>query len=171
MEFSRQEYWNGLPFPSPGGSSQPRDQTQVSWIAGRFFTIWATREAPRCTRMYVIFESLPICYYRIWNRVPCRYTAGPCWLSIYYSSGYMSIANSQSFLPYSLPPCWPLVRSLSLWVCFCLVKKFICIMFFRLCIEVVSYDICLSLPNLLHLVWWSPGPLILLNMALIHSFS
>ena len=27
------------------GSSQPRDQTQVFWIAGRFFTSWATREA------------------------------------------------------------------------------------------------------------------------------
>ena len=27
------------------GSSQPRDQTQVSRIAGRCFTIWATREA------------------------------------------------------------------------------------------------------------------------------
>ena len=27
------------------GSSQPRDQTQVSCIAGRFFTIWANREA------------------------------------------------------------------------------------------------------------------------------
>ena len=26
------------------GSSQPRDQTQVSHIVGRFFTIWATRE-------------------------------------------------------------------------------------------------------------------------------
>ena len=27
------------------GSSQPRDWTQVSYIAGRFFTDWATREA------------------------------------------------------------------------------------------------------------------------------
>ena len=27
------------------GSSQPRDQTWVSCIAGRFFTVWATREA------------------------------------------------------------------------------------------------------------------------------
>ena len=26
------------------GSSQPRDQTQVSRIAGGFFTSWATRE-------------------------------------------------------------------------------------------------------------------------------
>ena len=27
------------------GSSQPRDQTQVSCIAGRYFTVWATMEA------------------------------------------------------------------------------------------------------------------------------
>ena len=25
IEFSRQEYWSGLPFPTPGESSQPRD--------------------------------------------------------------------------------------------------------------------------------------------------
>ena len=30
--------------PSSRGSSKPRDQTQVSRIAGGFFTIWATRE-------------------------------------------------------------------------------------------------------------------------------
>ena len=29
------------------GSSQPRDQTQVSCIAGRFFTVWTTREAQK----------------------------------------------------------------------------------------------------------------------------
>ena len=34
-------------FPFSRGSSQPRDQTQVSRIAGRFFTSWATREAPQ----------------------------------------------------------------------------------------------------------------------------
>ena len=32
--FSRQESWSGLPFPSPGESSWPRDRTQVSCIAG-----------------------------------------------------------------------------------------------------------------------------------------
>ena len=32
-------------FPFSRGSSQPRDQTQVSHIAGVFFTSWATREA------------------------------------------------------------------------------------------------------------------------------
>ena len=33
-------------FPFSRGSSQPRDQTQVSHIADGFFTNWATREAP-----------------------------------------------------------------------------------------------------------------------------
>ena len=32
-------------FPFSRRSSQPRDQTQVSHIAGGFFTSWATREA------------------------------------------------------------------------------------------------------------------------------
>ena len=35
--------WVGM--PSSRGSSQPRNQTQVSHIADRFFTIWVTREA------------------------------------------------------------------------------------------------------------------------------
>ena len=35
--------WVAIPFSR--GSSWPRDQTWVSCIAGRFFTIWATREA------------------------------------------------------------------------------------------------------------------------------
>ena len=32
-------------FPFSRGSSQLRDQTQVSCIAGRFFTSWAIKEA------------------------------------------------------------------------------------------------------------------------------
>ena len=35
--------WVAVPFSR--GSCQPRDQTQVFHIAGRFFTSWATREA------------------------------------------------------------------------------------------------------------------------------
>ena len=44
MGFSRWEYWSGLPFPSPGECSWPRDRTQVSCIGGRRFNLWATRE-------------------------------------------------------------------------------------------------------------------------------
>ena len=38
--FSRQEYWRGLPCPPPGDVPNPGLP-----IAGRFFTVWATREA------------------------------------------------------------------------------------------------------------------------------
>ena len=38
--FSGQKYWRGLPCPPPG--YLPRDWTQVFYIAGRFFSIWAT---------------------------------------------------------------------------------------------------------------------------------
>ena len=46
MGFSRQEYWSGLPFPSPGGSSWPRDRTWVSCIGGRHFNLWSTGSRP-----------------------------------------------------------------------------------------------------------------------------
>ena len=36
--------WIAIPFSK--GASRPRDWTQVSGIAHRFFTVWATREAP-----------------------------------------------------------------------------------------------------------------------------
>ena len=38
--------WGAIPFSR--GSSRPRDWTWVSCIAGRFFTVWATREAQYC---------------------------------------------------------------------------------------------------------------------------
>ena len=49
--------------PSSRGSSQPRDWAQVSHIAGSFFTIWATREAPGRAEwclffVYVLFAGL-----------------------------------------------------------------------------------------------------------------
>ena len=43
-----------IAFPFSRGSSQPRDWTQVSRIAGGFFTSWATREAPSPTSFIVI---------------------------------------------------------------------------------------------------------------------
>ena len=43
------------------GCSQPRDQSQVSCTAGRFFTVWATREAP-----YLLYLLLHV-YNLIYN--------------------------------------------------------------------------------------------------------
>ena len=48
MGFSRQQYWSGLPFPSPGNLltkwSKPASLTSYS-LAGRFFTTRATWKA------------------------------------------------------------------------------------------------------------------------------
>ena len=38
MEFSRQEYWNGLPFPFPGDLSDPGIKPVSPALAGRFIT-------------------------------------------------------------------------------------------------------------------------------------
>ena len=42
-------------FPFSKGSSQPRDWTQVSRIAGRVFTSWTTREAP-CIGIWILYH-------------------------------------------------------------------------------------------------------------------
>ena len=48
MEFSRQEYWSGLPFPTPGKFPDPGIEPMSLMypaLAGRFFTTSAPREA------------------------------------------------------------------------------------------------------------------------------
>ena len=44
--------------PFSRGSSWLRDQIQVSWIAGRFFTVWATKKALH--HMHGCWESIPL---------------------------------------------------------------------------------------------------------------
>ena len=51
-EFSMQEYWSGLPCP--------QGLTQVSCIASRFFTIWATGEA-LCTNLLSFWDQMRGC--------------------------------------------------------------------------------------------------------------
>ena len=48
--------WVAISFSK--GSSRPRDQTQVSHIAGRRFNLWATRDAPIITILPCIFTEL-----------------------------------------------------------------------------------------------------------------
>ena len=90
MEFSRQEHWSGLPFPSP----RPRDQTQVSSIAGRFFTIWVTREA-RDSGWQILKLALPGALLR--SRLCCKSNASD---TTWTHSPKASNSNSHSFLNY-----------------------------------------------------------------------
>ena len=45
VEFPRQGDWSRLPFPPPGDLSHPGMKPASAAVAGRFFTVWATREA------------------------------------------------------------------------------------------------------------------------------
>ena len=66
MEFSRQEYWSGLPFPSPG--DLPNLGIWPWSPAGRHFTIWATRESLKSESCSVMLDSLwPHGLYSPWN--------------------------------------------------------------------------------------------------------
>ena len=48
MGFSRQEYWSGLPLPSPGDLPDPVIEPGSPTLQADAFTIWATREAHLC---------------------------------------------------------------------------------------------------------------------------
>ena len=65
MGFSGQEYWSGLPFPSPGELPNPRIEPRSPAISGRFSTVWGTRAAifQKVTRKFLaqfLFLSLSI---------------------------------------------------------------------------------------------------------------
>ena len=46
MEFPRQKYWSGLPFPPPGDLPDPGTEPAALALAGRFLTTNATWVAP-----------------------------------------------------------------------------------------------------------------------------
>ena len=54
--FSRQQYWSGLPCPSPGDWSWPRDQTHISCIScitGEFFICWFSVEVSKYVSLWL----------------------------------------------------------------------------------------------------------------------
>ena len=70
--------WVATSFPS--GYSQPRDWTLVSYIAGRFFTVWATRGGGYIYESHsVVSDSLwPHGLYSPWNSPGQNTGVGSC---------------------------------------------------------------------------------------------
>ena len=62
MGFSRQEYWSGLPFPSPGDLPDPGIEPMSPALEGRFFT--AEPQGKPVTWVYpppkFLFHTLPV---------------------------------------------------------------------------------------------------------------
>jgi len=58
MEFSRKEYWSGLPFPTPGDLPSPGMEPASPVSAGRFFTTSTAWEAPNGMICEFYFKAL-----------------------------------------------------------------------------------------------------------------
>ena len=102
-----------VPIPFCRGSPQPRGQTRVSCIAGIFFTVWVTREAPA------------------WHSALCKISSrlGSCWWG-WPGSLCLVLSFSESIVPqhilfpltitsWSLELIW-LQRLFRLFCCHCL---------------------------------------------------
>ena len=61
MEFSRQEYWSGLPFPSPGDLSDPGIEPGFPALQADAFTNWATGEVTPFSRLSLCFVNGFLC--------------------------------------------------------------------------------------------------------------
>jgi len=72
MEFSRQGYWNELPFPSPGDFPDPG--IEAGSPTGRLFTVWATREAPCINSFNLYFKCLLNIYWMSSSEGPWEYS-------------------------------------------------------------------------------------------------
>ena len=72
--------------PFSMGSSQPRDQTRVSWIAGGFFTVWVTIETQEYLGVYPIFlQGIFLVQKSNRDLLPCR--------RIFYQLSYQGSAE------------------------------------------------------------------------------
>ena len=82
-------------FPFSRESSQPRDWTQVSCIADRFFTSWATWEAQEYKWVAYLFSSGSF-WPRNLTRVFC--IAGRFFTNWAIGEGFPTLNNQQSLL-------------------------------------------------------------------------
>ena len=67
MEILQARILEWVAMPSSRGSSQPQTQTQISRIAGRWFTILATREVAQYKKVTTIIR-ITLGLHGIWNQ-------------------------------------------------------------------------------------------------------
>ena len=97
----QQEYWSVLPCPSPGDLTHPGTDSLSPAFAGRFFTIWAFRDAPKAS------ESVSCS--TLWKSQPytSKYVLDIFHFICKMNSSYFSLKSSfpPTFLPCMVPNC------------------------------------------------------------------
>ena len=113
MGFSRQEYWSGLPFPSPGDLPGPGIEP-VYPHCRRFFTVWATREA---------LQELKKKKFKSINSLATSLLYGPTATSIHdywknHSCDYMDLCRQSSVFAFNmLSLSWPSFQGMCSKIC------------------------------------------------------
>ena len=105
MGFSRQEYWSGLPFPSPGNLPDPGIEP-VSHTVGRCSTVWATREVLSRVSLKGHSKVASANVGKAANWIQCSLQEGtvsagvrPVWFSQELQAHRKQIGRSKSLLP------------------------------------------------------------------------
>ena len=98
MGFSRQEYWS-VAISFSRGSSQPRDRTQVSCIAGRRFTLWATREALKWSIGYAYILAQSYSSLHAWCTWPRWQTPHGLFISHFMYRTHLSARETGYHIP------------------------------------------------------------------------
>ena len=110
MEFSWQEYWSGLPFPSPGDLPDPGIEPWFPTLQAKDFTTWATGSRAKWKRR--TFRSKTTMNFKMATTIAiwieqCRdlvstgscvttqaaYTRSPPWLYIILNSSYLKCSS------------------------------------------------------------------------------
>ena len=104
MAILRQEYWSGLPFPSPGGLPDPGIEPGPPALGVQSLTNWTTREAPDCFIFLVRKKS---------RNVTCILPQSDGWkmyaLHIFYRKVSVEIENSK-YQGWNFPPILQIVK-------------------------------------------------------------
>ena len=100
MTFSRQEYWGGLLFSSPGDLPNPGIKPASPALADGFFN---TESSGQHTYKIVLYLMLlPYSLLQNTEYSSLCYTIGPCWLSLYIcfvTQSRLTLCNPMDYIP------------------------------------------------------------------------
>ena len=119
MGFSRQEYWSGLLFSSPGDLPNPGIEPWSSALWADAFTIWATREVQVCVCVCTHLLGMSVCrciatgtWWFNCNFSPVTRIIRQCLLSLSFSP---VLANQKPNFSFCLSICHKIV----VYACLC----------------------------------------------------
>ena len=129
------------------GSSPPRDWTYVSCIAGRFYTIWATREAqsysysmPKCMETWIFKTHVSFTFHC--PIFPALFLKPPN-LDFHYLLSIFSMHKHACYINHLIFTCLPLLPFIKLWEIY-YIQNFGCLFYHRTVLSPSWWETCFA---------------------------